>query len=240
MQQGGIAGSTEVLVPGSEMDFGPVVAGDFHGSIGGAGVHQDELIGQASDRLEASIEEALLVLGDEADRQARCQSFAQRGLAQFGRGFIGPTGNAGELPLGGFPVGCQCDGLLGASSGQGSMTHADGHLAQEDPAFRVEGALLNGCAGQSPGVRDVLGFEGVPGGKQISLEGNLGQGQRTCRSGEAGLLFNEVCAPGQQLPRKTGSGLRGIFPGPMGGHMLGAQVSPLPPPRRLFYGFAEG
>ena len=117
MQQGRIAGSTEVVVPSSEMDFGPVVAGDFHGSVGGAGIYEDELIGQAADRLEASIEEALLILGDEADRQARCQSFAQRGLAQFGRGFIGPTGNAGELPLGGLPVGCQCDGLLGASTG---------------------------------------------------------------------------------------------------------------------------
>ena len=117
MQQGRIAGGTEVVVPGSEMDFGPVVAGDFDGSVGGAGVHQDELIGQAADRLEASVEEALLVLGDEADRQAWRQSFAQRGLAQFGRGFVGPTGNAGELSLGELPVGCQCDGLLGASAG---------------------------------------------------------------------------------------------------------------------------
>ena len=152
------------------MDFGPVVAGEFHGSIGGAGVHQDELIGQAADRLEASVEEALLVLGDEADRQAWRQSFAQRGLAQFGRGFIGPTGNAGELPLGGFPVGCQCDGLLGASSGQAPVAHADGHLAQEDPSFRVEGTLFDGSASQSPGVRGVLGLEGVPGGQEISLE----------------------------------------------------------------------
>ena len=120
------------------------------------------------------------------------------------------------------------------------MTHADGHLAQEDPAFRVEGALLNGCAGQSPGVRDVLGFEGVPGGKQISLEGNLGQGQRTTRSVEAGLLFNPVCAAGHQLPSKTGSGLCGVFPGPMGSHMLGTQLGSLPPLRRLLNSLAEG
>ena len=70
VQQGRIAGRTEVVVPGSEMDFGAVVAGDFHGPVGGSGVHQDELIGQAANGFEASVEESLLVLGDEADRQA--------------------------------------------------------------------------------------------------------------------------------------------------------------------------
>ena len=120
------------------------------------------------------------------------------------------------------------------------MTRADGHLAQEDPAFRVEGAFFDGCAGQSPGVRDVLGFEGVPGGQEISLEGNLGQGQRTLRSGEACLLFHPGSAAGHQLPGKTGGGLRGVFPGPMGSHMLCALLGPLPPLRRLLHGFAEG
>jgi hypothetical protein len=48
------------------------------------------------------------------------------------------------------------------------VARADGHLAQEDPSFRVEGALFNGCAGQSPGVRVVFGFEDA-----LSLELSL-------------------------------------------------------------------
>ena len=68
MEQGGIAGGAEVVVPGTEVDFSSVGAGDLDSPVGRAGVYEDDLVGEASDGFEASIEESFLVLGDEAHR----------------------------------------------------------------------------------------------------------------------------------------------------------------------------
>ena len=76
--EGQVARRREVVVPRALEEQRPGLAGHLPGPIGGAGVHDHELVRHAPHRGEAAGEPGLLVPGDEAERQAshhsRCLS----------------------------------------------------------------------------------------------------------------------------------------------------------------------
>ena len=66
---GSVAGGGEVVAPLEVTHLGAMLTGDFHGSIGGARVDDDEFVGDVLHRGEALPQEALLVLDDHTDAQ---------------------------------------------------------------------------------------------------------------------------------------------------------------------------
>jgi len=66
---GGVAGGGEVVAPLEVTHMSAMLTGDFHGSIGGSRVDDDEFVGDVLHRGEALPQEALLVLDDHTDAQ---------------------------------------------------------------------------------------------------------------------------------------------------------------------------